>query len=139
MAKATARRTAPSYVRLTPFVRVVMYGFFLAGYIVDETREDVVKPDGAAPSRQTIAETIRVAAARGGNLRDDASCGGREAPQHDGSRGNSDSVRGLRAQRERESDRRIPYEGGAHELCTSQEAEARDVLDAQGPGSRTRH
>ena len=65
MAKAAARRATPSYVRLTPFVRGVIYGLFLAGYILDEIKEEVVKSDGAAPSRQAIAEIIRVAADRG--------------------------------------------------------------------------
>ena len=40
-------------------------GLCLAGYTLDEIREEVVKSDGAAPSRQTIAEIIRVAADRG--------------------------------------------------------------------------
>ena len=40
-------------------------GLCLAGYALDEIREEVVKSDGAAPSRQTIAEIIRVAADRG--------------------------------------------------------------------------
>ena len=65
MAKAAARRATPSYVRPTPFVRGVIYGLFLAGYTLDEIREEVVKSDGAAPSRPTIAEIIRVAADRG--------------------------------------------------------------------------
>ena len=65
MAKAAARRATSSYVRLTPFVRGVIYGFFLARYTLDESREEVVKSDGAALSRQTIAEIIRVAADRG--------------------------------------------------------------------------
>ena len=65
MAKAAARRGTPSYVRLTQFVRGVIYGFFLAGYTLDESREEVVKSDGAAPSSQSIAEITRVAADRG--------------------------------------------------------------------------
>ena len=73
MAKAAARRATLSYVRLTPFVRGVIYGLFLAGYTLDEIREEVVKSDGAAPSRQTIAEIIRVAADRGGDPCDENS------------------------------------------------------------------
>ena len=56
----------PSSARLSPYVRGVIYGLFIAGYTCREIADEVTKPDGSHPSHGSVAGVIREAKARGG-------------------------------------------------------------------------
>ena len=68
--KQGERAEGPSYARMTPFLRGVIYGLFLAGYTVDEIRDEVLKPDGFRPCRQSISNAIQLAEKHGGEFWD---------------------------------------------------------------------
>ena len=55
-----------SRTHLTPFLRGVIYGLFLAGYTYQEIADEVEKPDGQHPCQQSIASVIKEAEANGG-------------------------------------------------------------------------
>ena len=52
--------------RLTPFLRGVIYGMFLAGSTYQEIAEEVVKSDGHKPCQQTVASVVAQAEENGG-------------------------------------------------------------------------
>ena len=65
--KTLAKR---STTRLSPYVRGVIFGLFLAGYTYQEIAEEVEKPDGTNPCQQTVAGVVEQAQQQGGLLWD---------------------------------------------------------------------
>ncbi|CAK0888840.1 unnamed protein product, partial [Prorocentrum cordatum] len=56
----------PPRAQLSPFLRGVVYGLFLAGSSYQEIAEEVAKEDGGHPCQQTVAATIRRVEKNGG-------------------------------------------------------------------------
>ena len=59
-------RSSTFTARLTPFLRGVIWGMYLAGSTYEEIAADVVKPDGKSPCKQSIKNVIDKAEANGG-------------------------------------------------------------------------
>ena len=74
-------KAQPSYARLNPFLRGVIYGMFLAGCSVTEIQDEIEKQDGASPSRMTISRTCRCAARSGGASWDGSTPSGAGRPR----------------------------------------------------------
>lgn len=64
MAKCRAKRA--SYARLTPYLKGVIFGLFLAGTALQDISDAVTKEDGHHPCQQTVSATIRRCQAEGG-------------------------------------------------------------------------
>ena len=60
------QKATKSFSRLTPFLRGVIYGMFLAGSSVPEIMEEVVKPDGFPVSKTSVETAIQRAEETGG-------------------------------------------------------------------------
>ena len=60
------KRKAETRVRLTPYLRGVIYGLFLAGYTYQEIADEVEKADGTNPCQQSVASVISQAKSHGG-------------------------------------------------------------------------
>ena len=71
-----APRKQPLHAQLSPFLRGVVFGLFLAGSTYQEIADEVEKADGAHPCQQTVADTIRRVEKNGGLAFD-----GERAPQ----------------------------------------------------------
>ena len=76
------RAPKPSYQRLSPFLRGFVYGLYLAGTAVKDIADQVVKPDGAHPSQQAIANAIQMCKSNDGMAFEGvAESNGRGAPR----------------------------------------------------------
>lgn len=64
--KAKAKPKAKSHARLSPFLRGVVYGMFLAGTLPGDIIKSVTKSDGAAMSEQAARDTIQLVEKNGG-------------------------------------------------------------------------
>ena len=71
-----APRKQPLHAQLSPFLRGVVFGLFLAGSTYQEIADEVEKADGTHPCQQTVADTIRRVEKNGGLAFD-----GERAPQ----------------------------------------------------------
>jgi hypothetical protein len=69
-----AKTKPASKVHLTPYLRGVVYGLFLAGCTLLEISEEVVKPDGSHPSMSSISDCIKTAESSGGICWDGNTC-----------------------------------------------------------------
>ena len=58
--------TTSKFARLSPYVRGIIFGLYLAGLPLNEILEQVVKPDGSSPQKQTVCNTIRMCEKNGG-------------------------------------------------------------------------
>ena len=63
---APRKEKAVSNLRLTPFLRGVIYGLLLAGWTYREIADEVVKPDGTHPCQQAVANVAAQVKSRGG-------------------------------------------------------------------------
>lgn len=77
--KPTAKRQSGTYARLTPFLRGVIFGMFLAGSSVSEIMDEVTKPDGSTPSKTAVEDAIQRVQQTGALLSDGGSGGASSA------------------------------------------------------------
>ena len=55
-----------SIERLTPYLRGAIFAFFVAGYTLEQIRDEVKKPDGTTPCLETVSGTIQRCKEEGG-------------------------------------------------------------------------
>lgn len=65
MGKCKAKRSA--YARLSPYVKGIIFGLFLAGTTLTDIADEVTKENGDHPCVSTVESTIRICQAKGGS------------------------------------------------------------------------
>ena len=53
-------------MRLTPYLRGIVYGLMFAGYSVDDIVDEVEKPDGSQPSPSGVRQSLQLSKEEGG-------------------------------------------------------------------------
>ena len=66
IAMVKGKDSRASYARLSPYVKGVIFGMFLAGSTLWDIADTVVKSDGQHPCQQTVAATVARCRAEGG-------------------------------------------------------------------------
>ena len=76
------KKNISSYARLSPYVKGIIFGLFLAGTALEDIVGAVTKDDGSHPCQQTVATVVRRCKAEGGSKWDgEAQTAGRGPPR----------------------------------------------------------